>query len=122
MNGIHPTAGHVLEFLGLDTEDCGRFRDAYITSDGVLAVFTRCGGGNHQDYHEVYAKLATHPNYLRYEYDDFDSTYSTFYFSVPDEYKTQVNNYLNITKDQRPDLLRTPMERFKQKIDDMGSQ
>lgn len=31
--------------------------------------------------------LPAHPNYLRDQDDDFDCTYATFYFRVPDEYQ-----------------------------------
>ncbi len=120
VSGVHPTAGHVLEFLGIDVDDCGRFRDAYITKEGELAIYTRCGGGNHHDYQDVYDKFATHPQYLRYEYDDFDSTFSTFYFDVPAKYTGKVVEYINTVKDShREDLFLTPMERFLKVVDNI---
>lgn len=79
-----------------------RYRDAWVekSTDGpVIAVYTRQGGGNRECYCDgdpathvpgsCYAAcneaLAAHPLYLRDADDDFDATYATFYFRVPDE-------------------------------------
>ena len=73
----------------LDNPDIGRFRDAWVekSADGepVIAIYTRNGGGNREDYEDVIADLQDHPLYLRDADDDFDSTYATFYFRTPDE-------------------------------------
>lgn len=73
----------------LGNPDVGRFRDAWVEKgdDGepVIAIYTRNGGGNREDYEDVIDGLQGHPLYLRDADDDFDSTYATFYFRTPDE-------------------------------------
>lgn len=81
-----------------------RYRDAWVekSPDGpVIAVYTRQGGGNRECccdpggmtgqhvpsacYAACNEALAAHPLYLRDADDDFDATYATFYFRVPEE-------------------------------------
>ena len=65
----------------------GRFRDAWVEKgdDGepVIAVYTRIGGPNREDYAAVIDALAAHPQYIRDADDSFDATYATFWFRVP---------------------------------------
>ena len=118
---VHPTVGNVLAYLGLDPEDCGRFRDAYITKDCLLAIYTRCGGGNRADYQDMYTRLRTHPQYSLDEDDSFDNTYSTIYFNTPPKYMGEVLNYITLAeKHNRLDLFDTPTERVQHVIDDIG--
>ncbi len=92
--GVNPLANILLSVLGLSQSDFGRFRDAYIY-DGKIAVYTRCGGGNRDDYSEVFESMKKHQNFLYDEDDDFDSTYATFYFSFPDECKSDLEKISN---------------------------
>ena len=80
----------------------GRFRDAWIEQceDGSLrlAVYTRNGGGNREHYDDdrkagpdcdctgciATFQLPRDPLYITDRDDDFDATYATFYFRVPD--------------------------------------
>ncbi|MFD7705586.1 hypothetical protein [Streptomyces sp. NPDC059786] len=77
----------------LGDPDVGRFRDAWVekgeNGEPVIAIYTRNGGGNREDYQSVIADLQGHPLYLRDTDDDFDSTYATFYFRTPDELSDQ---------------------------------
>ena len=123
VNGVHPTAGNVLEFLGLDVEDCGRFRDAYVTRAGALAIYTRCGGNNRQDYQDMYKRLRSHPCYVGDEDDDFDTTYSTIYFYTPPDHQEEVQEYLRLVEEAgNVSLFWTPMERFNHIIDVLKEQ
>lgn len=83
--GTNPLSDAVLATLGLTRGDCGRFRDCFV-ANGEIAVYTRNGGGNREQYQETIDELAKHPCYLRDEDDDFDRTYATIYFSFPKEY------------------------------------
>lgn len=95
---------HLLAALG--NPDPGRFRDAWVEKgdDGepVIAIYTRNGGGNRECYcsQEDHAesgpctalvgqKFAEHPLHIRNADDEFDSTYATYYFRAPDEYRDQ---------------------------------
>ena len=120
LHGYHPTAGVVLDMLGLDPNDCGRFRDAYITREGELAVYTRNGGGNREEYQPTIDVLSEHPNYLRDEDDAFDCTYCTIFFSVPEDRQPEIVEYLSeVEKQDRDDLLLTPAERFENTIESL---
>lgn len=97
----HGRGAVLLGILGNPVE--ARFRDAWVEKGGdgpVIAIYTRQGGGNRQCYcdsepgrahvpGQCYAAcneaLAAHPLYLRDADDDFDATYATFYFRVPEE-------------------------------------
>ena len=89
LHGTNPLAGLYLGMLGLSPSNVGRFRDCYLKDD-TIAVYTRNGGGNREDYEEVFEELSQHENYLYDEDDDFDCTYATIYFSIPKEYEADV--------------------------------
>jgi len=71
--------------LGKTPADFGRYRSIYVT-DTHIVVHTRCGGGNREDYEDVFDEMATHPLFDYDEDDDFDCTYAEFYFKHPAEY------------------------------------
>ena len=65
----------------------GRYRDGWVEAAGdtiVIAVYTRNGGGNRDDYDAEIGSMLSHPWFLSDDDDDFDSTYATFRFLVPD--------------------------------------
>ena len=82
--GTNPDSDRLLEFLGKSREDFGRFRDVYM-EDGFIVVHTRNGGGNREDYEDVFEEMSTHPWYSHDADDDFDCTYANIYFKVPDD-------------------------------------
>lgn len=94
--GVNPLTNVLLSILNLTKADFGRFRDVYLI-DGKIAVYTRCGGGNREDYVEVFEKMSQHPNFCYDADDDFDSTYATFYFSFPAEWKQDLEHLENDT-------------------------
>lgn len=87
--GKNPHAEFILATLNLTTGDVGRFRDAFVT-DGQIAIYTRNGGGNRDDYQHVFESLADHPLYIRNADDDFDCTYCTYWFRLPEEWKLEL--------------------------------
>lgn len=100
--GQNPFADFILGTLNLKREDVGRFRDAFV-SEGKIAVYTRNGGGNRDHWEYSYKeqegegcpcpgciityRLPKHPMYLSNQDDDFDCTYATIFFKLPDEAK-----------------------------------
>ena len=99
--GKNPLSNALLEILGLTQADVGRFRDCYtVEEDGkpVIAVYTRNGGGNREHYNDeveagdgcnctgctICYQLPKHPLYLRDQDDEFDCTYATVFFKVPE--------------------------------------
>jgi hypothetical protein len=85
----------LLAMLHLEVSDVGRYRDCYLSrgvdeydKDGGICIhlYTRNGGGNREDYQDVFEKLSAHPEYVK-DYDDsFDCTYATIVFSIPKEF------------------------------------
>lgn len=82
----------LFKILNKKESDFGRFRDIYIDEEKkCIGVYTRNGGGNRKDYEEVFEEMKKHPLYLYNEDDDFDCTYATIYFKLPEEYKELLN-------------------------------
>ena len=88
--GANPNSDQLLSLLGKTQGDFGRYRDVYV-EDGMIVVHTRNGGGNREDYEDVFDEMSTHPWYSHDADDDFDCTYANIYFKVPeDKLKTYV--------------------------------
>jgi len=92
MNGVSQLTFFVLPMLGKHPDEYPRFRDFFLKDeehpeyDYYLHVYTRVGGGNRGcDFGEE--ELMKHPNFVTTFDDSFDSTYGTYIFSVPDEWK-----------------------------------
>ena len=103
IHGRNPLASVLLGVLDLTTADVGRFRDAFLENGDaglVVAVYTRNGGGNRENCWEedkpdsadctcpaciTNHVLPRHPLFLSVIDDDFDSTYCTIRFRVPEE-------------------------------------
>ena len=88
--GVNPDTDTLLSLLGKTTGDFGRFRNVYM-EDGYIVVHTRNGGGNREDYEDIFDEMSEHPWYSHDADDDFDCTYANIYFKVPeDKIKTYV--------------------------------
>lgn len=85
--GMNPDSEKLLQILNLTRDSFYRFRDCYLTEDGQIAVYTRGGGGNRDDHEDPWTEFGDNPNFLGAEDDDFDCTYMTYTFKVPDEAK-----------------------------------
>lgn len=85
INDFDPACVIIMPMLGRKQEDYPRFRDCFV-EDGMIAIFTRvgslnkgCGFGEEELYKD--------PNYVRDYDDDFDRTYATYLFNVPEKWK-----------------------------------
>ena len=114
--GSNPHADALLGILGLDRGDVGRFRDCFLTEDGRIAVYTRNGGGNREEYQHVFDSLSSHPQHISDSDDDFDCTYATIWFSVPDEAKALVEFLKSVGGSAE-----NPSSRWDKLISDMRS-
>jgi len=89
-DGHEHERGQILIAL-LGGVDPGRFRDAWIErgedGDPVIAIYTRNGGGNREEYKPEIEAMRANALYLRDADDTFDSTYATFYFAAPPEHR-----------------------------------
>ena len=92
MHGFSPACIFILPMLGRKPEEYPRFRDCFI-EDGNIAIYTRVGGGNRNcNFGEE--ELYEDPYYLRTYDDDFDNTYGTYIFRVPDRWKADFDKLL----------------------------
>jgi len=101
LHGFNPGVIILLPMLKMHPDSIPRFRDCYLGEDeNCIAVYTRLGAGNRECFcdefeekSECYAckaetVLRKHKNYIRdFDDNDYDSTYATFLFSVPEEFK-----------------------------------
>jgi hypothetical protein len=116
--GRNPLSPFYLAILGLDIADVGRFRDCFLqkTDEGEvrIVIYTRNGGGNRDAYEEVTKNLQAHPEYVTDFDDDFDCTYASYVFKVPDKLIDTVKAFA-----ERPDQNVDPGARFKDLLDKM---
>lgn len=112
IHGENPFSNVLLAILGLNRSQIPRYRDCFW--DGThIGVYTRTGGNNRDDYEEENAMLEDHPNHVRNEDDDFDDTYATFYFSIPEKLQWTIP-HLTATEE-------TPEQKWTSFIDRMNS-
>lgn len=94
INGVNPSTFFVLPMLGKHAEEYPRFRDCFIGDEerpqwsDHIHVYTRVGGGNRESYEGEIAALRAMPEYVTDHDDLFDSTFATFVFAVPEEWRS----------------------------------
>lgn len=111
--GENDLADVLLKMLNLTKEDCGRYRDCYLDIKGEkIIIYTRNGGGNREDYEDVFDVLSKHPNYICDYDDDFDCTYASIEFSVPDKFIVLTKEFVRLGVDTT-----TGSEKFKKFLD-----
>jgi hypothetical protein len=117
--GTNAIADVLLASLELARNDVGRFRDCYLQGENEddlrICVYTRNGGGNREDYQDIFEELSRHPNYIRDYDDDFDCTYATIEFSLPEAFRDDI---IAIAKEADADN-REPSQKFKDLLDKM---
>ena len=106
VNGVQPATFFVLPMLGKHPDEYPRFRDCFVGkmfSDNetdqfgipkhkhgkemLISVYTRVGGGNREDYKDEIEKLREMPEYVEDFDNDFDNTFATFVFKVPERFE-----------------------------------
>lgn len=98
LKGHNPNTEQLFELLQLSPGDFGRYSNVYV-KDGCIVVHTRCGGGNREDYEEVFEMSETHPWYSHNEDCDYDSTYADIYFRIPNDETASVVGLLDPGED-----------------------
>ncbi len=115
IHGHNPFAGILLRALDLSPDKVGRFRDCYLQREETsgelrIHVYTRNGGGNRDNYETVTEHLQSLPGYVRDYDDDFDCTYATYEFKVPEA----LVGGLTALAESSPDAVpKPPAERFQ---------
>lgn len=86
MNGFNPACVFIMPMLGRKQDEWPRFRDCFVSQDGNIEIYTRVGGANRGcGFGEE--ELYKDPNFITSYDDDFDNTYATYVFSVPEKWK-----------------------------------
>jgi hypothetical protein len=91
--GFNPACVAILPMLGRKENEYPRFRDCYVTDEGNIAIYTRVGGGNRNAGFEE-ERLYEDENFLTTYDDEFDNTYGTYEFKVPDKWKADFDAIL----------------------------
>ncbi len=135
--GRNPASQLLLAMLDLSEGDVGRFRDCYLTrgtrsereeagedeeklkalakSDLRIVIYTRNGGGNRESYEAETERLQGLPTYETDYDDDFDCTYASYEFKVPEAFKATAEELTTLGAE--PGV--SPMEKFKKLIENM---
>lgn len=93
INGFNPSCVLIMPMLGRKQDEYPRFRDCFVTEEKNIAIYTRVGGGNRNcGYGEE--ELYKDENFLTTYDDDFDSTYATYEFKVPEKWKADFDKIL----------------------------
>jgi hypothetical protein len=101
----------LFELLGCTPADFGRYRDIYVTEEYIV-VHTRCGGGNREDYEDVFWFAESLPDYAYNEDCDYDYTYADIFFHHP-------KGYEDLLKEMAKGTI-IPSEKWKMILEAMG--
>ena len=87
VNGFNPACIFFMPMLGRSQQEYPRFRDCFLSDDKKhIEIYTRVGGNNRNcGYGEE--ELYSDPNFVTTYDDDFDSTYGTYVFNVPEKWQ-----------------------------------
>lgn len=92
--GFNPACVLIMPMLGRKQEEYPRFRDCFVTEENNIAIYTRVGGGNRGcGFGEE--ELYVDENFLETYDDDFDCTYATYVFKVPEKWKGDFDLIVN---------------------------
>jgi hypothetical protein len=105
VNGVQPATFFLLPMLGKHPDEYPRFRDCFAGKqntdeeldqfgipvhkhgdEALISVYTRVGGGNRDDYDKEIKELQAMAGYVKDFDDDFDTTFATFVFKVPERF------------------------------------
>lgn len=118
--GANPLGPFYLAVLGLAPGDVGRYRDCFLQKtdegEGRIVIYTRNGGGNRDDYAGTTATLQDHPEYVTDFDDEFDCTYASYVFKIPERYKEALKPML-----EDPTQQVDPGARFQELIAKLNS-
>ena len=92
--GFNPACVTILPMLGRKKEEYPRFRDCFVTDDNNIAIYTRVGGNN-RDCGFGEEELYKDENFIRTYDDDFDNTFATYEFKVPNKWKNDFDKIMN---------------------------
>ena len=90
--GFNPACIWVMPMLGRKQEEWPRFRDCFV-KDGKIEIYTRVGGNNRNcGFGEE--ELYKDPNFVETFDDEYDTTYATYVFNVPEKWQDDFNKII----------------------------
>ena len=93
IKGYNPACIFIMPMLDKKQDEYPRFRDCFV-EDGKIAIFTRVGGNNRNcGFGED--ELYKDPNFVTTYDDDFDNTYGTYLFNVPDKWEEDFDRIMS---------------------------
>jgi hypothetical protein len=100
-----------MPMLGRKQDEWPRFRDCFITEDNNIAIYTRVGGGNRNaGYNEE--KLYEDPLFIKTYDDEYDNTYATYEFRVPEKWKADFDLILEGRVTEMSEEYKTYLKEF----------
>ncbi len=101
INGVNPCAFFVLPMLGKHPDEYPRFRSCFIADpehpeyNNHIHVYTRTGGGNREGYEAENDAMRAMPTFVTDFDDSYDSTFASWVFSVPEQWKADFEKFVN---------------------------
>jgi len=110
INGYNLSCIFIMPMLGRRDREYPRFRDCFVSEDGQhIDIFTRVGGGNRgcgMGEEELYKD----PLFVTTFDDEYDNTYATYQFEVPEKWKKDfdliVDGRINETSAEYQEMIR----------------
>lgn len=134
VHGTNPLAGVLMRMLDTTPDKVPRFRDCYFDGEHIV-VYTRTGGGNREYYESLESCKENYPEYfgtadepsgpwnedlralsgfVRDEDDDYDCTYASFYFTVPEQFNHLLEKLKSMAqKETQSERWEASIERIK---------
>ena len=93
--GFNPACLLFMPMLGRKQDEYPRFRDCFLSEDTKhIDIYTRVGGGNRgRGYGEE--ELYKDENFVETFDDDYDNTFATYRFKVPEKWQADFNLILD---------------------------
>lgn len=113
--GFNPACVAIMPMLGRKQEEYPRFRDCFITDEGNIAIYTRVGGGN-RDCGYGEEELYKDENFLTTYDDEYDNTYATYEFKVPEKWKADFDKIIDGRSNEVSEEYLTYVKEFYPKL------
>ena len=115
--GYSSACVYFLPMLDRKPEDYPRFRDCFLSDDSKrIVIYTRVGGGNRGcGFGED--KLYKDPNYVTTYDDDFDNTYGSYEFNVPEKWQEDFDAILHGEFDKVSDEYKAQIKKIYPDMD-----
>jgi hypothetical protein len=94
MMGFNPACVVIMPMLGRKQDEYPRFRDCFVTDEDNIAIYTRVGGGN-RDCGYGEDELYKDENFITTYDDEYDNTYGTYEFKVPEKWKDDFDKIID---------------------------